>query len=363
MKKLVKMWYYKHMAKNKQYSDRDFQKLAAKVNQTLINNENLIGDQKTQVENVMALEVSFIDSIKKHTRGYETYDLFILFIIKDLGNILSARPYFRETGVDFTKNITPAIKGRNPKRLMDFQGNFMLIKFIVDNWGSPLPKKSDDIYQKLVLSRNILIENNIPLAINRAKLFYRKVPKSHLTLLDFINICTHGLINGIDKYNGPYTTVWRSVCIGRMTGHMMEEYSKSLLRMYPSDRKILYRANALKHKLKIDDINILTKALNESFKQDKIEGRATPKLPITKTYLHILMNSATPVSADANIESDDDGTGASHYDYLSNKLEAHNQNEVSDEVEKMDLMRKVSKSSSDLFLIEKKVIRLKGVDL
>lgn len=354
------------MAKNKQYSNRDFQKLAIQVNQALLDNDGLIGDQKTQVELVMKLERNFIESLKRHSRSSEVYCLFIDFITKELGNILSARPYFRENTADFTKFITPAIKTRNGKRLMEFHGNFMLIKFIADNWGTELPKQSDNIYKKLLKSRNILIENNLPLAINRAKLFYRKVPPSHLTLLDFINICTHGLITGIDKYNGAYTPVWRSVCIGRMVGFLIYEYSQSLIRMFPSDKKILYRANSLKYKLKIDDISKLTEAVNDSFAQDKLENKQVPKLPITKDYLLTLMNSASPVSADSALDDDSDSdfeggnnrnTG-SIYTYAS-----ESQDEVSDEVEKIDLMRKVTKASIGLQLIEKKVIRLKGVEL
>lgn len=346
------------MAKTKIYIDRDFQKLAVRVNQALIDNEDLIGDQKAQVEKVMGLEKSFIESLKRHSRGHEVYGLFIEFVLKDLGNILSARPYFREGGPEFTKHITPAIKTKNAKKLMEFKANFMLIKFVVDNWGAPLPKQSENLYNKLVSSRNILIENNIPLAINRAKLFYRKVPKSHLTLLDFVNICTHGLISGIDKYNGPYTPVWRSVCIGRMVGYMIEEYSRSLIRMFPSDKKILYRANSLKYKLKIDDIVKLTEAVNSSFEADKEEGKSVPKLPITKEYLLTLMNSSSPVSADSILDDDEDNDGMNAYDYLTTS-----QDEVGDEVEKMDLMRKVIKSSGDLRLIERKIIRLKGVEL
>lgn len=347
------------MSKKNTFIDRDFQKLAIRVNQSLIENENLIGDQKTQVEKVMSLERDFVDSIKKLSRSNEVFGLFIDFVLKDLGNILSARPYFREGGAEFTKHITPAIKTKNPKRLMDFKSNFMLIKFIIDNWGDGLPKKSEKIYQELVLSRNILIENNIPLAINRAKIFHRKVPRSHLTLLDFINICTHGLISGIDKYNGPYTPVWRSVCIGRMVGYMIEEYSRPLIRMFPSDKKILYRANSLKHKMKIDDIVTLTEVINKSFEQDKEEGKNVPKLPITKEYLSTLMNSSNPTSTNVTMDDNDEN----EYNYESYDHIEIFEDKVGDEVEKMDLMHKVSKSSGDLETIERKIIRLKGVEL
>lgn len=344
----------------KRYVDRDFQKLAIQVNQTLIDNEGLIGDQQAQVEKVMSLERSFLNVLKRYARTQEVYGMFIKFIVDDLGNILSARPYFRESQKEFTRDVTPAITQKNPKRLMDFHANYMLIHFIVENWGEPLPAPAQLVYDKFLDARRILIENNIPLAINRAKLFYRKVPRGNLSLLDFVDICIHGLISGIDKYQGEYRPVWRSVCIGRMVGYMIEEYSNSLLRMFPTDKKILYRVNSIRFKMKTADINVITAAVNESFKADALEGKHIPKLPISSTYIMELINSSVQISADVNNDSDEYGEeeGLNVYDL------AHTDEDiVADTVEKKDLMQKVTSASSSLVLIERKVIRLKGVNL
>lgn len=390
--------------KNKIFTDRNFQKLAEQVNNAILDNEGLIGDQQAQVEKVMALEKSFMESIKRYSRSHEVFLLWINYLVNDLGNLLSGRPYFRESSTVYTKQITPIIKNKNAKRLMDFHANYMLIKFVVDNWDSPLtpkeiellenkvsqnislgkdryegiedtkttkgwvkkstlPVRSRNIYNKFLEARNILIENNLPLAINRAKLFYRKVPKNQLTLLDFIDICTYGLISGIDKYIGQYTPVWRSVCIGRMVGYMIEEYSNSMIRLYPSDKKILYRANSIKYKMKVEDIARLAQLVTESFEQDAREGKSIPKLPITTDFLKELMNSSNTISTDsANNEEDEDNynnmQSISMYEYNLNDGE-----EMGDKVEKADLIKKVTKASNSLVLMEKKVIRLKGVDL
>lgn len=390
--------------KNKIFTDRSFQKLAEQVNNAIIENEGLIGDQKAQVEKVMALEKSFINTIKRHKRAQEVYLLWIDYLVNGLGNLLSGRPYFRESSSVYAKEITPVIKNKNAKKLMDFHANFMLIKFIVEKWDLPLtleeikeleakeeenrkngkelneglfgkrtdvgweriptfPPKAKVIYEKFIEARNILIENNLPLAINRAKLFYRKVPKNQLTLLDFIDICTYGLISGIDKYVGEYTTVWRSVCIGRMVGYMIEEYSNSMIRLYPSDKKILYRANSIKHKLKVEDVSKLAVLVTESFKQDAKDGKSIPKLPITADYLKELMNSSNTISADASNNEENEN----NYDNMESismyEYNTADNTDISEEVEKVDLMRKVVKASSDLILIEKKVIKLKGVEL
>jgi hypothetical protein len=343
------------------YIDRDFQKLAIQVNQAIIENKADSKDKKAQeilVKKVANLEIALLNNLRRYAKTQELYGQFISFVLDDLGNILSARPYFREDQGDFTKFITPAIKTKNPKKLMTFQANYMLIKFVIDRWGEPLPDTTQDIFNRFLAARNTLIENNLPLAINRAMLFYRKVPKSHLSLLDFIDICTQGLIIGIDKYSGDWKPNWSGVCIGRMVGFMIEEYSRSLIRMFPNDKKILYRANSLKYKLKTDDINVICKAVNDSFLEDAKEGKSIPKLPIAVDYLKELMNASSTISADSTLDDDEEGESLSLYDYQTD-----GEDTVGEQVERADMMHKVAEASAGLLIVEKKIIKLKGVDL
>jgi len=338
--------------------DRDFQNLAARVNSVIIKNDGLIGNQKKQVELVYSLENKFKYTIQRYQQTVEIYKKFILFIVEHNGNILSARPYFREKAEIFSVGITKAIKENDPHELMKFNLNFQLINFIVKNWKGKLPDRPNQYYKDFLEARRILIENNLPLAINRAKLFYRKTPRSHLTLLDLIDICTYGLISGIDKYVGNYSKVWRSVCIGRMVGYMIDEYSKTFLRMYPTDKKILYRANALKYRLKIESTDKLTKAVNESFKKDKIEGKKIPTLPISEVHVRTLLNGSSYISADTKISNDDGDEGVSIYDYA-----ADNSPNAEEIVIQRDLMSQIMVISKELSVVERKIIRLKGVDL
>ena len=347
------------MSGNK-FKNREFQELAARINATIIENEGLIGDQKDQVELVYILEQKFKHFIQNYKTTIDVYEKFVKYITEVNGNILSARPYFREKAETFGYAITKAIKENNAKELMKFDINFQLIDFIVKNWGGPLPERPDRYYKDFLEARRILIENNLPLAINRAKLFYKKTPRSHLTLLDFIDICTYGLISGIDKYVGEYTKVWRSVCIGRMVGYMIEEYSKTFLRMYPVDKKILYRANALKYRMKIEDIEELTQVVNESFEKDKTEGKKIPKLPITEVHIRTLLNGCHYVSTDSKIGEDGEESedGFSLYDYTPDP-----DNDIEDRVSKKQLMTSVIDISKDLEIIERKIIKLKGVEI
>jgi DNA-directed RNA polymerase specialized sigma subunit len=344
---------------NSTFIDRDFQELAAAVNSAIVKNDGMIGDQQDQVELVVQLERKFKYNIQKYQQCTEIYRKFIknFTVSEDSENILSAQPYFREKTDVFSAKIAKAIREENPEALMQFNVNFQLIDFIVKNWKGNVPERARRYYDDFLEARRILIENNLPLAINRAKLFYRKTPKSHLTLLDLIDICTYGLISGIDKYDGDYSKVWRSVCIGRMVGYMIEEYSKTFLKMYPSDKKILYRANALKYRLKIEDTTELTKAVNESFEEDKKEGKGCPKLPILEIHIRTLLNGSSYISADSTDDGSEEGV-PSIYDISSD-----NSDNAEEQLIHADLMDRVMEGSKSLSKLEKKIIRLKGVNI
>lgn len=271
---------------------------------------------------------------------------------------MSAQSYFRESAKNFNKHISPAIKEKQSTRLMDFNINYRLINFIVNNWEGELPERSQEYYSEILEARRVLIENNLPLAINRAKIFYKKTPRSHLSLLDLIDICVYGLIVGVDKFVGDKYKNWAGVGIGRMVGYMIEEYSKSFIRLFPADKKILYRANALKHRMKISKMEDLVDAVNDSFQQDKDKGKPAPKLPITEVQIRTLMNSSSYVSADVSVnDGSDEDSMLSIYDYTPHP------DQVEDIVEKKDTLTKVLQSAEELDMIERKIIKLKGVDL
>lgn len=345
------------MSKDKYQVDKSFQKLAIQVNNTLIKNQANLDDQKHQVEQLMQLELKLLGLFNKYVQTQDIYALFLTHIREEIGNIIVAQIYFRADRDFFTKNISPAFKAQDHKALMKFHPNYMLIQFVMDNWQGNIPQPIKKVYNDFIKARQVLIENNIPLAINRAKKFYRKVPRGNLDLLDFVDICVTGLIRGIDKYSGEYRPVWASVCIGQMVSFMLEEYNNYLIRMFPSDKKILYRINSLRHKLKTNDIPTLTREVNASFERDALDKKPIPKLPIDQFKIMELLNSSNSV-AEVEIGDNEYTSHVSVYD-----LNIGINDVVFDAIEKEDLMRKVSNASQDLLTLEKKVIKLKGVNL
>lgn len=347
------------MAKRKTFNrDLDFQRLAEKINDKITENDGLIGDQKEQVELMLSLERKFQYFIQKYQQTFKIYAKFMDYIRTDVGNILSAQPYFRERGVVFKREISSKFKNHKFRDLGDYKINYNLIEFIVENWKGELPERPKKYYEEYIKARKILIENNIPLAINRAKIFFKSSQDSHLKLMDLIGICTQGLIVGIDKYGeDKYDKRWRSVCIGRMVAYMIEENSRTVLQMPPEDRRILYRANSLRKSLKLNTIEELHENVNRTFLEDRKKGKKTPKLPVDFYKIQSLINSYDFDTVEVTITTDDGEAAGSLYEFTDSNVDTE------ENVAQKEAFGMVRDNMEGLALIERKVIKLKGVDL
>lgn len=333
--------------------DISFFKLAGDITRAIEHNKDGTS-QEEQVEELLDAERKFKTTILAYRQASEIYKKFLQRVCLQNKNILSARPYFRENAVSFSKKITPAIKASDIESLKTFDINYQFIKFIRDSWLGPFPKRAEQLFQRVHTARTILIENNMPLAVNRAKLFYRKTPRAHLTLMDLIEICAMGLAAGVDKWCGKYSPVFRSVCIGRMVGNMIDSYSETMLHFYPSDKRILYKANSIRGRQGITDIAELTAAVNESFRLDELEGKSIPKKNITVSELSALMSAASTVSADATVN--DEGFGVYHFT-------ADDSANIEDSLIQEESTNQMITLAKGLPILHKKVLRLKGIRL
>jgi DNA-directed RNA polymerase specialized sigma subunit len=335
--------------------DNQFYVLAGDVTRAVEANKKDGTTQQTQVETLLDLEKKFKAAILKRSQSTMVYKKFLQLVCVKNRNILSARPYFRESAVNFSKKVTPAIKANDIEKLKTFDINYQLIVFIRKSWLGPFPKQAEQLFQKVHVAREKLIQNNVPLAIDRAKIFYRKTPKSHLSLLDMIGICALGLAAGIDKYcppQGRYTPIFRSVCIGRMVGNLIDSYSETMLHFYPSDKRILYKAHTIRGRKGIEEVKELTKAVNKSFKEDAKEGKSIPKNEITVGELNSLMAASSTVSVDSAVN--DEGFGIYHF----TEDEGQDIEGAFIERESMVTMLDLIK---ELPLLHRKVLALKGI--
>jgi DNA-directed RNA polymerase specialized sigma subunit len=342
----------KQPKKFKESHDPAFAILAQEV-QKAIQKNNDGRSQKERFEELIAAEKQFHEIVLSYRISTEMYKKFISLIRIQNKNILSARPFFRESSGTFSSKITPALKDKNPEALKSFGINFHFIQFCKENWIGLWPKKLELSYNRVKSARTIMIEVNMPLAINRAKIFFRKVPKGHLSFMDMVEVSSMGLAAAVDKYTGPYLKNFCGVIIGRSVGNLIDAYSETVMHFYPSDRRVLYRANSIRGRQGITEIKELTEAVNNSFAQDLSEGKTAPKA-VTVTELSYLMSAASLISADSN--EGEEGFGV--YSFIPDSAES-----AETILGRKQELSQMARLARKLPLINQKVLRLKGVQI
>lgn len=341
--------------KKQKINDPDFYNLANGVAKILeknnngkkLNKKDFTKKQKFQVEKIMELEEVFRKTINSYKQSDKIYYKFLIFIKVEKGNILMARPFFRENSKTFGEKISPAFKEKNIQELKNFHINYKFMLFVIENWKGNVPPKALDAWEKHQEIRKQIIENSMPMAINEAMKFYKAVPKNHVTLMDMINASVSGLCIGVDKWVGPFRSVFRSVCLSRMKANIMDIYNQTVFHFYPSDKKIIYKYNLLKSKTKDRVLaqNEMLENINEYLKENN------DKRTLKNHELQGLMGGAFVGSVELE-------EGGSAYDSFIDDAE-----DIEEDLIKKDLLKKVLFKCQDLSIFERKIIKLKGVDL
>lgn len=313
-----------------------------------LNKRDFTKKQKAQVERMMELEEIFRKTINSYKQSDKIYYKFLIYIKVERGNILMARPFFRENSKTFGKDISPAFKDGDIEKIKQFHINYKFILFAMENWKGTVPQKAADAWKEHQEVRREIIENSMPMAINEAMKFYKAVPRNHTNLMDIINASVSGLCIGVDKWVGPFRTVFRSVCLSRMKSNIMDVYNQTFLHYYPSDKKIIYKSNLLKVREKIEDQGILLEAINNYLEENN------DKRVLENYELQDLLNGSNLESIELQVDED----GFTIYDTYVDE-----NNNLENNVEKLDCLKRVMVGCKNLKTIERKIIKLKGVDI
>lgn len=317
--------------------------------------------QKEQVEQLISLEVQFRKLLVRSTYGKRMYSKFVKFICEEQKNILDARPFFRVRQEVFAAEISKALKARRVRDLYRFPVNYRFILFVMNArpWGAKSPFSV--LAAEITRLRQEIVVMNMPLAINRARLFFSRTPKSHLSQMDLIQIASEGLMSGIDKYTphgrGVVTKQFRGTAIGRMGGNFIEEYSETLLHFYPVDKRKLYRANkAIGRHAGSIDYEKLAESVNEGPKKIGQTPIALEEVhKTTPDEIADLMAAASTVSSDSALPSDPDAPEPIE------RFAAPESTRPDVQVEEKDAMDLMARAYADLTVFEQKLLRLKGV--
>jgi len=343
--------------------------------------EDWFAYQKRQVEALIALEKKWRAAVIRHRFGPWMYRKFISFISEEKRNILAARPYFRERQEVFARSISKALK-KGPAGVDDlyrFSINYQFVLFVMRArvWGAT--SQVTQLADKIGKLRKAIVVMNMPLAINRARVFYSRTPHAHLSYMDLIQIASEGWMSGVDKYTpargGVITKQFRSTAMGRMGGNFIEEYSETLVHFYPIDKRKLYRAHKLvgkyatgvDHEQLASDVN---KAVKKKDKKKKDEGPiGTPfrddsevvkedeAHPTNAAEIHDLMAAASTVSADSSLPTDPDAPEP------ITRFAAPESCRPDVRVENHHAFLLMAEAETKLTVFERKLLRLKGVRL
>jgi RNA polymerase sigma factor (sigma-70 family) len=311
--------------------------------------------QCEQIERLAAHEKDFRLTLVGSSVGEDVYGHFVSFIRDEKRNILMARPYFRERQDVFSEKISVALETRNVATITDYHVNYQFVSLVMRHARKTkieLPAGLLKIARSIEKSRHELVVMNLPLVIQRAKIFWGRTPKSHLSFMDLVQIGCEGLIAAVDKFVLPYSELFRSVAIGRMVGNFIEWYSDTLLHFFPSDRRKIYRANKVRAKAPNEalDFDELAAAVNEPDKDGNL-----PKDMTDSDEIADLVAAASAVSADVRVPGEPDVPSSVA------RYEAPPECRPDVQVEAAEASAKLMAAVETLPLLDRKLLRLKGI--
>ena len=311
--------------------------------------------QKQQIERLVALETEFRRTLIRHQWGQASYSAFVRFITEEKRNILAARPYFRERQDVFTREISVELKKGNEKGLYKFNFNYLFVQFVLRSHPWPAKSKIARLAKDIAALRTELAEINMPLAISRSRIFYRRTPESHLEYMDMVQIAAEGLMVAIDKFCLPYGARFRHMTIGRMVGFLIEQYSETMVHFFPTDKRKIYRANKV--------IHLLEAAVGGGVDFDKLAAEvnkgARENHQTNPSEIADLVSAASCVSADVQVSTGSEEQAAESFLDRFSSAEDEQPDRLAEESEALSVMRSAMKQ---LGVLEVKFLRLKGVE-
>ena len=321
-----------------------FRKFVSEMNVMLKSDEfaeELRGrDQEGLLNALFICEEKFRKALLSSERGRALYLEFMEYIVNEKKNILSTRVYFRERQTAFSGKITAAFREPKPEILHAFRINYRFAKWVIERVKTTMPlyRRLRGQFAKMIVLREAICNQSLPLAINRAKIFWSKSGSSlSVEYMDLVQASAEGLMSAIDKFVPPYKTVFRSVAIGRMTLNMTTDNSATAVKLSPRERRILYRVNNAKNKAKLtEDCDILD-YVKESFKEVTSGGMS-----------QIVIAASQVVSIDSTMES---GT------HLEDKI--GDGKDWDAELEKRDSLNRLYQAMADRPMLERKVLLLR----
>lgn len=329
-------------------------------------NTELKGFDSAAVEKMFVklidLEKSFAKKLLKTGQGKRVYSDFINMIYKLKRSMLYVRPYFRQRESMYLNTINKAVEKNQPTKLYDAPVNFKFIMFAVarleENEREDAKKKAFKeqtqyvpvkfelnkdlavIFEKIKSLRHEIMNNNLFLALSKAKGHARSHGGSFADMSDLVQIANEGLILAVDKYVPSEGSVFATMAIGRMVANLIENGSnQSPVTVNSSGRKKLYRIRRLLEK-------------NPSITR----GQIAEILKVSEQEVNDLIEATHYLSLDQPVGAEDDRT-------MGDVTPDTEMTDAYEMTENKDLFLKLLSAYEYLSVIEQKILKLKGVNL
>lgn len=292
------------------------------------NKQDAVANQKAQVERLVALEQEWHRELLAF-HGYKAYEAFAQYILRK-GYIKKVKPFFRERQ-EQTVGVLKSLRLGEFDKVAKLGINWRFIEWAHARFE--FPERMEEIKKHVYDARRELTEMNMPLAIQRAKMFFNVKSKPYISLLDCISMAVEGLIIAIDKYTLPYSPVFCSVAIGRMKSILIDTTFETQLYFYPKDRRRLYRVN-----------KFLSQNINPSAEE-----------------LLAFVNSTKPgeVYESIDLQQLDELISASHVH--SGGLDIDQPADELEVVENNEIRAKLFAAVEKLSIFDQKILKLKGI--
>jgi DNA-directed RNA polymerase specialized sigma subunit len=288
---------------------------------------------------LIELEKKFGEKLHKSRQGKRVYVEFVSMIHETNMGMVSLRPYFRLKESAYLSVINSKAIGRGHSEVLyNAPINFKFINFAMGKMELP-NKKFVVLFEKMKLIRQEIINNNLFLALGKAKSHGRSSGFFSETS-DLVQMANEGLIMAVDKYVPGEGSVFANVAIGRMIAEMIDKGSNSSSATINSGgKKRLYRIR----KLLSGNPNLTRSQVAEI-------------LNVAEEEVNALLEATYHSSLDQPVGVEDDRT-------LGDVTPDTSTTDAYEITENKDLFLKLLSSYQYLSVIEQKILKLKGVNL
>ena len=297
-------------------------------------------------------EQFFAKKLQSTVSGRKVYMSFIHKISGSRGGIKVARSYFRARQEDYLETVNRAIREVQPKLMYQVPINYRFCLFTMqtlDDYAkkknepkSPLVLHLEKLFLEIKLLREEIINKHLYLSLHKAGIYKKSWAGGTTEFEDLIQLANEGLVIAVDKYvmDGDSSS-FHMMAIGRIVSNLITNGSNSSAATIGEHaKKKLYQIRKLIQKMPQMQNREIAEAL-------KIAEEEVNDLMSANSYKSL----DETISDDSNVRLIDTfiapNNGMSEFEILENE-------EVKDVL---------NDSFSVLSLIEKKVLRLKGIKI